>query len=149
MMKRIIKLLEYLDFENKNSLLFNPSLLEVKRLVSKSLRNAKINNKSWKYDGQEDVRFLAHENNYYFADANEYTHQDMAKELSIPLSEDLILGGFKNDGYVWFYKYMLLDYLKYPVGARASIPDDRVRELFKQTIIGKLLSPAITKLEYE
>lgn len=149
MIKRIKNILEQVI--TKSHILFNPTLSEIKKLIRQSIRNVDSQYAQWKNDGGEDVRFFVKGNNYYVADANEYTHRDIAVELGrdVLAEDDLILGGIKEDGYVWFYKYMLLDYLKYPLGKRAWIPDDETKDMFKSTDFYKVIAPMVTDIEYK
>jgi hypothetical protein len=135
----------------KSHILFNPTLSEIKKLIRQSIRNADAEYAQWKNDGGEDVRFFVKGDKYYVADANEYTHTDIAVELGrdVLAEDDLILGGIKEGGYVWFYKYMLLDYLKYPLGKRAWIPDDETKNMFKSTDFYKVIAPMVTDIEYK
>jgi len=128
--------------------LMNPSLPEIRKLLVNSVKNSKIYS-NWRNDGQEDIRFVFTPNNWYVADANEWIHGDIIKEFNISYSSNYVCGGITYDGYLWFYKYMLLDFLNYPVGNRAFKPSEEIIDLFKSTHFYKLIKPIVTDIEFE
>lgn len=123
---------------NRSEILFSPSLSEIKKILNKVRGTSR-----------DEVRFLVSKSGAYFVgDGNDWIHSWMAQELNLKLHECLA-GGLRPDGYLWFYKYSLFDYLGNNNPDRVWMSDSEVKELFKSTDFYKLIHNFVNNIEYE
>jgi hypothetical protein len=109
----------------KSPILFSPTLSE----INKMLREAE----------GHSLRFLINPKtqDYYIADASEWVHPEMLRELKLS-SAGYVRGGFDGKGYAWFNRASLLGKIH-----------QEIMEFFKGTSLYNVLKPIITKIEYD
>ena len=86
MFNNIFKLIEKLNFRKTYSVLFSPSLSEIRR----------------EFQDSPELRLVINPVNgeYFLADAEKFTHTDIMKEAGI-IDQQNIEGGLYEDGYLW------------------------------------------------
>lgn len=127
MIKRIKKLLEKLKIK-KGDVLFSPSIKELRdELQFTSEMRLVINPK----DGM-----------YYIADANDYTHFEIMKEINITDQQN-IEGGLYNDGYVWLRGHNIKKYFN------KDMTNEEQLEWFYNTDLYKNLKNFITEVDIQ
>lgn len=134
----------------KTPILINPSLPEIKKKLYESKRlhghtPSSLRFIMWRRTTLDNKS----ESGYYIADAEEWVHRQMKDEMKIPPATDYVFGEFTDDGYLWFYRYMLYDYLNITNSDRVFHTPKEVIDLFKTTELYKVIKPIINKIEYQ
>ena len=132
--KNLIKKLK--EAMEKSDILFNPSVREIQKLLSESQSHI--------------VRFVAlPDGKFYIADADEWVHDSMIKEMGIIRSENYLCGEIYKDGYTWMYKYMLFGYLGIVNPDRVFKDRKELTRLFETTRFYQNVKPLVREVDFE
>lgn len=142
MLKKIKKILEAVLGE-KSPIVNDPNLATIKWELLKARKDSQI------FNGHPAVRFLVTKSgHYYIANANEWIHQQMERAVG-EQGNTSIAGELYIDGYLWFYKYSLFDYLGNEDPDRIFVSHEELIELFKKTKFYEIIKPLVKNIEVE
>ena len=150
MINKIRKLIETLkESLVKSNILINPSVREIKMMMVEADRMLKAKGSRRQTEVQK-VRFVAlPDGKYYIANADEWVHDQIIKEMGIIKSENYLCGEIFSDGYTWMYKYMLFDYLNLKDPFKFSKSKQELTDLFKTTRFYQDVKPLIGEVDFE
>lgn len=128
----------------KSPIEFSPSLNDIKKLLSEAKKDCLTNRHC-----EVAVRFIvAEDGNYYVANANDYIHNQMIKELNLSYANEMLAGELFGDGTLWVYRSMLLDYFGIKdSNKRVDTTDDEARDLFKSSNFYKIISSLVKNID--